>query len=263
MMSVQRVGLLVILFMSLFHQQLNLNVYHIIGAIITFTLIVMLINRRQTIEHMVEYARPEPITSIVEDNSPFQFTHNGDVMTDNNMSVYGDLATRGDLMVEKNSHVKGNEMINGRLSVAGDMNVDSKAIIKNDLDVLGDTSTAGVLRVGGVSTLGDNLGVGGNVQVRQNLGVEGDSVLSNVAVNGDQIIDGRLSVTRQVGRGLDHSVEISAVDGGYGSIIESSCPPNHFVCGMKIRNDDEQLELDRNHDRMGINGAWLKCCSFQ
>ena len=90
-------------------------------------------------------------------------------------------------------------------------------------------------------------------------------IKGNVAIGGNQDLVGHLSIQGGVGKGVGAAEELAVADNGWGEMVNSECPHNTFMCGVRVRNDSRVDDDGRSgrYDNAGINGMWLKCCPFK
>lgn len=287
--------LLALLFLAavLFHDRLNVRVEYALTALALFIGYSLYVTRAEGFDETVNvdgdpnYAPPrfrpnmvasvdpltaEPVSSLdpyaVSHVPPLRHGVDGNLWTHHNMAVDGHGAVRGEFDVTGNTALRGNVKTGKHLSVGGDSTIGGGAMIKEDIDVAGRGHIANDLfvggnqvvrhnmRVNGIGTFNSNVGIAGSTKVKGNLGVGG-----GLNAMSDAVVDGHLSVAGGVGGWVGESQMVEMSDNGVGKIVNKTCPKNHFVCGMQIRDDD--MDDGLRHDHSGVNGMWLQCCPFE
>jgi len=191
----------------------------------------------------------------------------GKVNFDNNLTVAGHTALKdglhvmgptrmaGDAYITNNATVGNNFKVNQEATFGKDVRIQGGARVDRNFGVGGNSIINGNFAVDGVGTFRDNLGVVGNTMMKGSLNVGDDASFDkNLHVKGKmRILDG-------IGSGYVASKEIAMADNGFGEIIENRCPDNHYLCGIKARY--ERTKTSERQWDSGINGLYLKCCSF-
>lgn len=273
------IGLLMLLaLLFIFHKNVGVERNYIIAL-----MLLLLIVRRSTVEgyHDVS-AVPTDYIHYMDKGVRLDKDHNTWVV--NNFGVDGDQLVKGslnvdsDIMVHRDLAVDGNSSVKGTMDVHNGLAVDGETMLNNDLKVLGGVRIGSTLDVEDNAVINGNLGTGGNHIVNgnfatngvgtfeRNLGVVGNTMIkgkftnqSNAEFQKDVDISNNLRVHGQVGSGV--SKDIKVVDNqDWGSVIDKKCPPNHFMCGVKVRHEDWDRTKNRNP---GMFGMWINCCPFK
>lgn len=215
----------------------------------------------------VEVAGPANFKSLAEFNGGINVANLGRFKND--LEVIGHLKGKNNLTVDHNAKVGGSLEVDNIARFNNVVDVKGDIYTHKDMKVFGDTRLEKGLHVGGPSTVHNRLTVDGIGTFKHNLGIVGDTrtnanlyVGNNADVGKNTNIKGHLRVHGGVGSGYEQNKEVFMVDNSWGDIVESKCPHNHFLCGIKARYEKHN---SRHKDRMwdtGVNGLWLKCCPF-